>query len=145
MAVIPLQVLANIASVVIGETGPFIKDWVTWNQVFLLIDIISCGAIIFPIVWSIRSLRENSKTDGKAARNLAKLQLFRQFCIVVTAYLFFTRAVVFAVKTMAAYEYQWASNAAEETASLVFYVAIFYMFRPVDKNEYFLLDEGFEG
>ncbi|KAL6575804.1 hypothetical protein OROHE_000785 [Orobanche hederae] len=27
MIVIPLQVLANIASIVIGETGPFIKDW----------------------------------------------------------------------------------------------------------------------
>ncbi|KAI5415697.1 hypothetical protein KIW84_040926 [Lathyrus oleraceus] len=31
MIVIPLQVLANLASVVMGETGPFIKDWVTWN------------------------------------------------------------------------------------------------------------------
>ncbi|KAJ6425551.1 hypothetical protein OIU84_026178 [Salix udensis] len=141
MIVIPLQVLANIASVVIGETGPFIKDWVTWNQVFLLIDIICCCAIIFPIVWSIRSLRENSKTDGKAARNLAKLQLFRQFYIVVIGYLYFTRIVVFALKTIAAYKYQWVSNAAEETASLVFYVVIFYMFRPVEKNEYFVLDE----
>ncbi|KAL4284240.1 hypothetical protein GQ457_16G023080 [Hibiscus cannabinus] len=83
MIVIPLQVLANIASIVIGETGPFIKDWVTWNQLFLLVDIICCCAIIFPIVWSIRSLRETSKTDGKAARNLAKLTLFRQFYIVV--------------------------------------------------------------
>ncbi|KAK8337404.1 hypothetical protein V6Z12_A09G183000 [Gossypium hirsutum] len=82
MIVIPLQVLANVASIVIGETGPFIKDWVTWNQLFLLVDIICCCAIIFPIVWSIRSLRETSKTDGKAAKNLAKLTLFRQFYIV---------------------------------------------------------------
>uniref|UniRef100_A0A6N2N3B9 Uncharacterized protein n=1 Tax=Salix viminalis TaxID=40686 RepID=A0A6N2N3B9_SALVM len=141
MVVIPLQVLANIASIVIGETGPFIKDWVTWNQVFLLVDIICCCAIIFPIVWSIRSLRETSKTDGKAARNLAKLQLFRQFYIVVIGYLYFTRIVVFALKTIAAYKYQWVSNAAEETASLMFYVVMFYMFRPVEKNEYFVLDE----
>ena len=40
MIVIPLQVLANLASVVMGETGPFIKDWVTWNPVFLLVDIL---------------------------------------------------------------------------------------------------------
>ncbi|KAF3579547.1 hypothetical protein DY000_02034567 [Brassica cretica] len=59
-----VSVLANIASIVIGETGPFIKDWVTWNQVFLLVDIIRCCAIIFPLIWSIRSL-------------------FRQFYIVV--------------------------------------------------------------
>ncbi|KAI4300183.1 hypothetical protein L6164_033589 [Bauhinia variegata] len=141
MIVIPLQVLANIASVVIGETGPFIKDWVTWNQVFLLVDIICCCAIIFPIVWSIRSLRETSKTDGKAARNLAKLTLFRQFYIVVIGYLYFTRIVVFALRTIAAYKYQWVSNAAEEIASLAFYIVMFYMFRPVEKNEYFVLDE----
>ncbi|KAG8376475.1 hypothetical protein BUALT_Bualt09G0067400 [Buddleja alternifolia] len=141
MIVIPLQVLANVASIVIGETGPFIKDWVTWNQVFLLVDIICCCAIIFPIVWSIRSLRETSKTDGKAARNLSKLTLFRQFYIVVIGYLYFTRIVVFALRTIAAYKYQWVANAAEEIASLAFYVVIFYMFRPVEKNEYFVLDE----
>lgn len=33
MVVIPLQVVANIASAVIGETGPFIMNYVTWNQV----------------------------------------------------------------------------------------------------------------
>ncbi|KAK4392204.1 protein CANDIDATE G-PROTEIN COUPLED RECEPTOR 7 [Sesamum angolense] len=140
----PLQVLANIASIVIGETGPFIKDWVTWNQVFLLVDIICCCAVIFPIVWSIRSLRETSKTDGKAARNLAKLTLFRQFYIVVIGYLYFTRIVVFALRTIAAYKYQWVSNAAEEIANLAFYVVMFYMFRPVDKNGYFVLDEDEE-
>ncbi|KAK4396284.1 protein CANDIDATE G-PROTEIN COUPLED RECEPTOR 7 [Sesamum angolense] len=141
MIVIPLQVLANIASIVIGETGPFIKDWVTWNQVFLLVDIICCCAIIFPIVWSIRSLRETSKTDGKAARNLSKLTLFRQFYIVVIGYLYFTRIVVFALRTIAAYKYQWVANAAEEIASLAFYTIIFYMFRPLHKNEYFVLDD----
>lgn len=141
MIVVPLQVLANVASIVIGETGPFIKDWVTWNQVFLLVDIICCCAIIFPIVWSIRSLRETSKTDGKAARNLAKLTLFRQFYIVVIGYLYFTRIVVFALRTIAAYKYQWVANAAEEIASLTFYAVMFYMFRPAEKNEYFALDD----
>ncbi|XP_047340505.1 protein CANDIDATE G-PROTEIN COUPLED RECEPTOR 7-like [Impatiens glandulifera] len=141
ITVVPLQVLANIASIVIGETGPFIKDWITWNQVFLLVDIICCCAIIFPIVWSIRSLRETSKTDGKAARNLAKLTLFRQFYIVVIGYLYFTRIVVFALKTISAYKYRWVSNAAEEIASLAFYAMMFYMFRPIEKNEYFVIDE----
>ncbi|KAL5574980.1 hypothetical protein UlMin_016679 [Ulmus minor] len=51
MIVIPLQVIANLAYVVIGETGPFIKDWVTWNQIFLLLDIICC-CTIFEIVCS---------------------------------------------------------------------------------------------
>nr|GMD65401.1 protein GPR107-like [Ipomoea batatas] len=144
MIVIPLQVLANVASVVIGETGPFIKDWVTWNQVFLIVDIVCCCAIIFPIVWSIRGLRETSKTDGKAARNLAKLTLFRQFYIVVIGYLYFTRIVVFALRTIAAYKYQWVANAAEEIANLAFYITMFYMFMPVEKNQYFALDDDEE-
>ncbi|VFQ84210.1 unnamed protein product [Cuscuta campestris] len=139
--VIPLQVLANIASVVIGETGPFIRDWVTWNQVFLIVDVVCCCAIIFPIVWSIRSLRETSKTDGKAARTLAKLTLFRQFYIVVIGYLYFTRFAVFALQTISAYKYQWVATAAKEVASLAFYAIMFYMFRPVEKNEYFALDD----
>lgn len=141
MIVIPLQVIANIASVVIGETGPFIKDWATWNQVLLLIDIICCCAILFPIIWSIRTLKETSKTDGKAARNLAKLTLFRQFYVVVIGYLYFTRIVVYALRTITAYKYRWVSTAAEEVASLAFYVFMFYMFRPVVRNEYFVLDE----
>ncbi|KAG6498299.1 protein CANDIDATE G-PROTEIN COUPLED RECEPTOR 7-like [Zingiber officinale] len=142
--VIPLQVIANIASIVIGETGPFIQNWVTWNQVFLLIDVVCCCAILFPIIWSIRSLRETSKTDGKAAKNLAKLTLFRQFYIVVIGYLYFTRIVVYALRTIASYKYQWVSVATEETASLAFYVFMFYMFRPAEKNQYFMLDDDQE-
>ncbi|KAJ6822495.1 protein GPR107-like [Iris pallida] len=139
--VIPLQVVANLASVVIGETGPFIRDWVTWNQVFLLIDIVCCCAILFPIVWSIRSLRETSKTDGKAAKNLAKLTLFRQFYIALVGYLYLTRIVVYALRTIAAYKYQWVSVEAEEAVSLAFYLFMFYMFRPVERNEYFVIDD----
>lgn len=141
MIVIPLQVIANIASVVIGETGPFIQDWVTWNQVILFIDIACCCMILFPIVWSIKTLKETSKTDGKAARNLSKLTLFRQFYVVVIGYLYFTRIVVYALKTITAYKYRWVSVAAEECANMAFYMFMFYMFRPAERNEYFVLDE----
>ncbi|KAH7678677.1 Transmembrane protein GPR107/GPR108-like protein [Dioscorea alata] len=153
MILIPLQVIANIASTVIGKMGPFIRDWVTWNQVFLLIDIICCCAILFPIICSIRSLRKTSKTDGKAARNLSKLTRFRQLYIIVVGYLYFTRIVVFALKTIttittykysSTYKYSWVSVAAEETASLAVNVVMFFMFRPVERNQYFVLDEDEE-
>ncbi|WOL14863.1 hypothetical protein Cni_G23644 [Canna indica] len=144
MIVIPLQILANIASAVIGETGPFIQGWVTWNQIFLLIDVACCCAVIFPIVWSIRTLKETSKTDGKAARTLAKLTLFRQFYMAVIGYLYFTRIVVYALKTITSYKYRWASVAAEETVTFAFYAFMFYMFRPKERNEYFVLDDDEE-
>ncbi|KAL6553906.1 hypothetical protein OROMI_019579 [Orobanche minor] len=48
------------------------------------------------------------------------------------------------IVTIAAYKYQWVASAAEEIASLAFYAIIFYMFRPIEKNEYFALDEDEE-
>lgn len=43
---------------------------------------------------SIKHLREASQTDGKAARSLHKLTLFRQFYVLVVTYIYFTRIVV---------------------------------------------------
>ncbi|XP_031287089.1 protein CANDIDATE G-PROTEIN COUPLED RECEPTOR 7-like [Pistacia vera] len=141
MTVIPLQVLENIAYVVINETGPSTRDWMAWNHMFLLIDIICCCAVFFPIIWSIRSLKEASKTDGKAAKNLEKLTLFKQFYIVVVGYLYFTRIVVPAIGATVYYRYEWIMNAAAEGASLAFYMFIYYNFRPVEKNPYLVIDD----
>ncbi|KAK9292208.1 hypothetical protein L1049_020170 [Liquidambar formosana] len=141
ITVIPLQVLENIAYAVIGETGPATKDWMAWNQIFLFVDIVCCCAVFFPIVWSIRSLREASKTDGKAARNLEKLTLFKQFYIVVVGYLYFTRVVVLALGIVVSYRFEWVMNAAGEGASLAFYLFIFYNFQPTEKNPYLEIDD----
>ena len=64
------QVFANIAIVITEEESPSVIDWFTWRDVFHLIDIICCCAILFPIVWSIKHLREASQTDGKVGRRL---------------------------------------------------------------------------
>lgn len=76
---------ANIAIVVMDEESPSALDWFTWRDIFHLVDIICCCAILFPIVWSIKSLRDSSQTDGKAARSLEKLSLFRNFYVVVVS------------------------------------------------------------
>ncbi|GER39570.1 lung seven transmembrane receptor family protein [Striga asiatica] len=141
MIVIPLQVVANIAQVVIDETGPFGQDWVTWKQVFLLVDVVCCCAVLFPIVWSIKNLREAAKTDGKAAVNLMKLTLFRQYYIVVICYIYFTRVVVYALETITSYKYLWTSVVAGELATLAFYVFTGYKFKPEAHNPYFVIDD----
>ncbi|GAB2274230.1 hypothetical protein Dimus_008997 [Dionaea muscipula] len=141
MIVIPLQVVANIAQVVIDETGPFGQDWITWKQVFLLVDVICCCAVLFPIVWSIKILREAARTDGKAAVNLMKLTLFRQYYIVVICYIYFTRVVVYALETITSYRYLWTSVLAGELATLAFYVFTGYKFRPEAHNPYFAVDD----
>jgi len=141
MIVIPLQVMENLVLVVIGETGPTGKDWIVWNQVFLLIDVVCCCAVFFPIVWSIRGLREASKTDGKAARNLRKLTLFKRFYLVVVGYLYFTRIIVSAFLAVLSYKYQWGVNVAVEAASFAFYLFVFYNFKPVEKNPYLYIPD----
>ncbi|KAF3636098.1 hypothetical protein T459_09694 [Capsicum annuum] len=141
MIVIPLQVVANLAQVVIDETGPFGENSYTWKQVFLLVDIVCCCAVLFPIVWSIKNLREAAKTDGKAAVNLMKLTLFRQYYVVVICYIYFTRVVVYALETITSYRYQWTSVVAAEAATLAFYVFTGYNFRPKAHNPYFAIDD----
>lgn len=140
MFAIPLQVLENIASVVIAETGPAKKEWLVWNETFLLIDVVCCCTIFFPIFWSIRSLREASRTDGKASRNLEKLTLFKQFYVVVMAYLYFTRFGVALIGNSVSYLHEWVVAAAAETVNFVFYLFIFYNFRPTEKNPYLAVD-----
>lgn len=144
IVVIPLQVLANIATVVIDETGPYAKDWLAWKQMFLLVDVICCCAVLFPIVWSIKNLRQAAHTDGKAMVNLMKLTLFRQYYIVVVCYIYFTRVVVYALITITAYQYAWTSVMAGELATLAFYVFTGYRFRPIGHNPYFVIDDDEE-
>lgn len=141
MIVIPLQVVANFAQVVIDETGPYGQDWVTWKQIFLLVDVVCCCAVLFPIVWSIKNLREAAKTDGKAAVNLVKLTLFRHYYIVVICYIYFTRVVVYALETITSYKYMWTSVVASELATLAFYLFTGYKFRPEVHNPYFVVDD----
>ncbi|KAG2680669.1 hypothetical protein I3760_11G108900 [Carya illinoinensis] len=141
MIVIPLQVVANIAQVAIDENGPFAQDWVTWKQVFLLVDVVCCCAVLFPIVWSIKNLREAARTDGKAAVNLMKLTLFRQYYVVVICYIYFTRVVVYALETITSYRYLWTSVVAAELATLAFYVFTGYKFKPEAHNPYFVVDD----
>lgn len=141
MIVIPLQVFANIAAVVIDETGPARKYWVTWTQLLLLLDVICCCAVLFPIIWSIKHLREAALTDGKAARSLLKLTLFRQYYIIVVSYIYFTRIVVLALKIIISYQFSWTCDLMTELATLAFYIFTGYRFKPESHNPYFRLDD----
>jgi hypothetical protein len=143
MVVVPLQVFANIAIIVTEEEAPSTRDWFTWRDLFHLVDIICCCAILFPIVWSIKQLREASRNDGKAARTLEKLTLFRQFYVVVVVYIYFTRIVVYLLRTTTMqFEYSWVSDAADQLATLAFYVWTAFKFRPQSNNPYLKLEQS---
>jgi len=141
MVVIPLQVLDNIALVIIGVDDPGSQGLFTWKDIFRLVDIICCGAVLIPIIWSIKHLREASQSDGKAARNLQKLRLFRQFYLIVVSYIYFTRIIVYLLDATLQYYLLWLGDVFTELATLIFFSVVGYKFRPVPNNPYFHLEE----
>ncbi|KAL2921705.1 hypothetical protein RDABS01_013196, partial [Bienertia sinuspersici] len=140
MIVIPLQVVANVAQVVIDETGPY-GDAYLWKELFLFVDVVCCCAVLFPIVWSIKKLREAARNDGKAAVNLMKLTLFRHYYVVVICYIYFTRVIVYGLETITNYRYQWTSVVAGELGTLAFYLFTGFNFRPKLCNPYLAIDD----
>ncbi|KAF4532212.1 hypothetical protein B566_EDAN002275 [Ephemera danica] len=126
MIVIPLQVLANVAEIIIEESEEGDLEYHTWRDVFILVDLLCCGAILFPVVWSIRHLQEASHTDGKAAMNLRKLKVFRHFYIMIVCYIYFTRIIVYLLKITVPFQYEWLDEMFREMATYVFFVLTGY-------------------
>jgi len=141
LLVIPLQILDNIALIIIEETAPGSQKWFTWKDIFRLVDIICCGAILVPIIWSIKHLREASQIDGKAALNMRKLKLFRQFYLLVVSYIYFTRIIVYLVDATLPFKLVWLGDFFTELATLSFFCVTGYKFRPSPINPYFTLAE----
>lgn len=139
MIVIPLQVINNIALIILEETEEGIAEYAFWYKIFYLVDLLCCGAIIFPVVWSIHHLQEASQTDGKAVINLQKLQLFRHFYVMIVCYIYFTRIIVYLLRVTVPFEYTWMDNFFHESANLVFFVVTGVKFRPGCNNPYLRL------
>eukprot|EP01105_Mastigella_eilhardi_P024836 TRINITY_DN656_c0_g1_i1.p1 TRINITY_DN656_c0_g1~~TRINITY_DN656_c0_g1_i1.p1 ORF type:complete len:203 (-),score=37.07 TRINITY_DN656_c0_g1_i1:53-661(-) len=92
-----------------------------------------------PIMWSIRNLRAASQTDGKAAVNLSKLRLFREFYLLVVAYIYFRVIVLYLVALSLPYAFTWMEPMFDELAALIFYGVATYKFRPTKDNPYLSL------
>ena len=142
MIVLPLQVLDNIALIVMEEMSPGSEAWLTWRDILNLFDIICCCLVLFPIVWQIRSLRIAAATDGKAERNLNKLTQYRNFYIAVVAYIYFTRIIVRLLGASLSYEKTYMKILAGELATAFFYVMTGKAFRPMSNNPYLRVGTG---
>ncbi|XP_066563914.1 protein GPR108 isoform X2 [Amia ocellicauda] len=139
MIVIPLQVLANVAYIIIESTEEGTSEYALWKEILFLVDLICCGAILFPVVWSIRHLQEASGTDGKAAMNLEKLKLFRHYYVMIVCYIYFTRIIAILLKVTVPFQWQWLYEFLVEVSTLVFFVLTGYKFRPASNNPYLQL------
>ncbi|XP_069864582.1 protein GPR108 isoform X2 [Dipodomys merriami] len=139
--VIPLQVLANVAYIVIESREEGASDYGFWKKILFLVDLICCGAILFPVVWSIRHLQDASGTDGKVAVNLAKLKLFRHYYVMVICYVYFTRIIAILLRVAVPFQWQWLYQLLVEGSTLTFFVLTGYKFQPAGDNPYLQLPQ----
>lgn len=136
LVVLVLQVIDNIAMVVLEETAPGSLGYLTWSDILHFVDVLCCLAILLPIVWSIRHLRQAAETDGKAHNNLTKLTQFRHFYILTLVYVYFTRIAVYLLSATVPFYLLWVGPFFTEVATFAFYVLTGYSFRPSMDNPY---------
>jgi Lung seven transmembrane receptor len=70
------------------------------------------------------------------ARLASKLKLFRSFYILVVAYIYITRIVVYLFASTLSYKHTWVRYFVVEIVTMAFYVTVGYIFRPMNENPY---------
>lgn len=146
IVIVGLQVIAHIAEIVLDESTEGEASNEFWAELCSMVDLFSCVAILYPISWSVKHLEEASRTDGKAAINLKKLELFKRFYIISTIYIYITRIVTFVFLSMLSYRYSWLAELVSEFSTLIYFIITGYYFQPMPTNPYLLLstDMDFE-
>jgi len=139
--VIPMQILVITAYIFVEEKEQGDAIYLTWRQLFFMLDLICCGAILFPIVWSIRHLEKASETDGKAAINLRKLKVFKHFYIMVICYIYFTRIIGYLLQLIVPFRYEWLDHLCIELVTFLFFAMTAYKFQPEVNNPYLQLSQ----
>jgi len=188
LGVLILQVINNIAIVVITQETEGEISFDRWTAILHLVDILCCCAVLIPIVWQVNQLEKNmeqnqhkgneddedinivseedsfinknndrfvddddhipeneldpndddesSTTIIPDARMVAKLKLFRSFYLLVIAYIYMTRIVVYLFAATLNYKHTWIPIFVVEVTTILFYFAVGYMFRPMNENPY---------
>ncbi|NWI57974.1 GP107 protein, partial [Calyptomena viridis] len=145
MIVIPLQVLANVAYIIIDSTEEGTTEYGLWKEILFLVDLLCCGAILFPVVWSIRHLQEASATDGKGKSSDGVIVLMLSpFPSQIVCYIYFTRIIAILIKIAVPFQWKWLYQLLDEMATLVFFVLTGYKFRPASDNPYLQLSQDDE-
>uniref|UniRef100_A0AAY5EWL8 GOST seven transmembrane domain-containing protein n=1 Tax=Electrophorus electricus TaxID=8005 RepID=A0AAY5EWL8_ELEEL len=121
MIVIPLQVLANVAYIIIEETEEGASEYTLWREVLFLVDLLCCGAILFPV-----------------------LKLFRHYYVMIVCYIYFTRIIAILLKMTVPFQWQWCQEFLIEVSTLVFFVLTGFKFRPASNNPYLQLPQDEE-
>eukprot|EP01059_Diplonema_ambulator_P036190 TRINITY_DN8937_c0_g1_i1.p1 TRINITY_DN8937_c0_g1~~TRINITY_DN8937_c0_g1_i1.p1 ORF type:complete len:494 (+),score=114.70 TRINITY_DN8937_c0_g1_i1:49-1530(+) len=140
LAILPLQIMINVAIAVIEETSEGNRSWAYWRDLLRVLDIVCCCVVLLPIVWSMKRLRSIGQIEGKVARNLARLKQFRTFYIFVVGFIYFTRIFVVLMESSLPFRHTWVAPFVQETAAVLFYLFTGMKFRPLEDNPYLYLE-----
>uniref|UniRef100_A0A7I4Z662 Protein GPR107 n=1 Tax=Haemonchus contortus TaxID=6289 RepID=A0A7I4Z662_HAECO len=144
MVVLPLQIVDNIAMVILEESEFGQQGYQLWFEMFVFIDMVCCFLIIFPIIWSMHHLSEGARSDGKAAFNLEKLRLFRHFYMIVISYVYLTRVMKLLLQYALPFDQEWITDAVVELSTLIFFILVGILFRPQPANPYLKLNQDID-
>jgi len=131
--ILVLQFISNIALLILAHDEQGEREYIEWQAILNFVDILCCCVVLFPIVWQVSSL-ENEAESEENTRALGKLKLFRSFYILVVSYIYYTRVVMYLVKTVLAYHHTWLGDFLTELGTLAFYIIVGYKFRPFDES-----------
>ncbi|CAD5228979.1 unnamed protein product [Bursaphelenchus okinawaensis] len=145
IVVLPLQVIDNIAMVILNESEIAEQRYIFWFELFTFLDFVCCAAVLFPIIWSINHLQHGAMTDGKAMFNLQRLIMFRRFYIVVISYIYATRLGAFFLDQVLPFNQKSVAEAVTETVTLIFFIVVGNTFKPVKRNPYLKISQQEEG
>lgn len=135
LLLLPLQVIVNIAIAVLDETSEGNSGWARWKNMLHIFDVCCCCAVLLPIVWSIKTLKDAAETDGRARRNLQRLKQFRGFYIAVVGFIYFTRILITFIDNSLPYQHTWLSQFLYEGTALMFYAYTGLKFQPRAPSE----------
>lgn len=166
--VLVLQVIDNIAVAVLSQETLGERTYEDWKGLLHFVDILCCCAILVPIVWQVNSLESIVESDtsnatgeedenksssvitnveseapptAHAAHTLTKLKQFQRFYVLVVAYIYFTRIIVYLFANFLGYKSTWLQYLATELGTLVFYAIVGVLFKPEEDNPYLQVSE----
>lgn len=156
--ILVLQIVNNIALTVLSNETEGEKSYERWLATLHLVDIVCCCAVLVPIVWQVNSLEKSVEVDdvdeqdeeeremglesGEKGEIMSKLKLFRSFYLLVVAYIYSTRILVYLFATMLDFKHLWLRYFVVEVVTLAFYVVVGFMFRPQVDNPYLSVKKG---
>jgi G protein-coupled receptor 107 len=142
--VLILQIINNVALAVLSQETVGEKYFAIVSGLMHMIDIICCCAVIVPVVWQVNELEKIVDNDssenehnstaaqdiGSKSLILKRLKIFRTFYMLVVAYIYATRILVYLFASILSYKNLWIQHFVVEIVTLSFYVVVGIMFRP---------------